>query len=571
MNVNALLSVARHIWQSSLCVGMAWLITLLLRNNRASVRYKVWLAASAKFLIPFSTFVTAGTFLGRFRAVAISHPHVPVVVEVVGNLFPAPTAQNPTVVPGSTETHMMAAIFFIWASGALIYIFLWIGRWRDIQRAQRLAKALNWGLGIPVKSLQRNMEPGVFGIFRPVLLLPQGIEERLSPAQFEAIVAHELIHVRRRDNLTAAIHMAVEAVFWFYPLLWWIGRRLAEEREFACDEEVLLLRNDPDAYAEGIINACRYYHESRLPCLTGITGADLRRRIERIVSASRASELNFPKRALVVFIVCMATLGPFVFGLIYVPRIGAQTQTSSSLKPEIDVASIRQNHTGGRPVILFAPGNGRPMATNVTLKYLIKWAYDVEDYQVSGGPKWIDSASFDITAKLVHDVNPNGDPVQRMYFRQMVQPLLADRFKLVLHKTTRQLPVYALTIGKNGTKLSDLGKAENPRDMRMTGGRGLMVGQRIPISILAEALRSVVGQPVEDRTGLTGYYDFKLQWDPLENAPINNSDRGVPELTDRAEASIFTAIQEQLGLRLEARRGPVGVLVIDNAALPSEN
>jgi bla regulator protein BlaR1 len=349
MNVNALLSVARHIWQSSLCVGMAWLITLLLRNNRASIRYKVWLAASAKFLIPFSTFVTAGTFLGRFRAVAISHPHVPVVVEVVGNLFPAPTAQNPTVVPGSTETHMMAAIFFIWASGALIYIFLWIGRWRDIQRAQRLAKALNWGLGIPVKSLQRNMEPGVFGIFRPVLLLPQGIEERLSPAQFEAIVAHELIHVRRRDNLTAAIHMAVEAVFWFYPLLWWIGRRLAEEREFACDEEVLLLRNDPDAYAEGIINACRYYHESRLPCLTGITGADLRRRIERIVSASRASELNFPKRALVVFIVCMATLGPFVFGLIYVPRIGAQTQTSSSLKPEIDVASIRQNHTGGRP------------------------------------------------------------------------------------------------------------------------------------------------------------------------------------------------------------------------------
>jgi uncharacterized protein (TIGR03435 family) len=98
-----------------------------------------------------------------------------------------------------------------------------------------------------------------------------------------------------------------------------------------------------------------------------------------------------------------------------------------------------------------------------------------------------------------------------------------------------------------------------------------MVGQRIPVSILAEALRSVVGQPVEDRTGLTGYYDFKLQWDPLENLPANNGDGGVPVSTDRAEASIFTAIQEQLGLRLEARKGPVEVLAIDNAELPSEN
>ena len=158
----------------------------------------------------------------------------------------------------------------------------------------------------------------------------------------------------------------------------------------------------------------------------------------------------------------------------------------------------------------------------------------------------MDSTAFDITARLVRDVNPNGDPAQRVYFRQMVQPLLADRFKLVVHKTTRELPVYALTTARNGTKLSDLGKAENPQDMRMTGGRGLMVGQRIPVSILAEALRSVVGQPVEDRTGLPGYYDFKLQWDPLENLPANNGDGGVPVSTDRAEASIFTAIQEQL-------------------------
>ena len=88
------------------------------------------------------------------------------------------------------------------------------------------------------------MEPGVFGIFRPVLLVPEGITDRLTPAQWKTILTHELCHVRRRDNLTAAIHMAIEAIFWFHPLVWWIGKRLIDERERACDEEVLLAAGD---------------------------------------------------------------------------------------------------------------------------------------------------------------------------------------------------------------------------------------------------------------------------------------------------------------------------------------
>jgi uncharacterized protein (TIGR03435 family) len=251
----------------------------------------------------------------------------------------------------------------------------------------------------------------------------------------------------------------------------------------------------------------------------------------------------------------LASMIPFIPGL-------AQAPTSPSPKPEIDVASIRQNHTGGRSGVRFTPGNGSPVATNVTLKYLIQWAYDVEDYQVSGGPKWIDSTSFDITAKLAQDVNPTGDPAQRAYFREMFQPILADRFKLVFHRSTREIPAFALVVAKNGPKLKDLGKPENPQDMKMTGGRGVMVGQRIPIAILAEALRSIVGRPVEDQTGLKGNYDFRLQWDPAENTPA---------APDRVEASIFTAIQEQLGLRLDSRRKLVETLIVDGAELPSQN
>ena len=93
------------------------------------------------------------------------------------------------------------------------------------------------------------VEPAVFGIVRPVLLLPEGIFNCFTPAQLDAIVAHELCHVRHRDNLIAAMHMFVETVFWFHPLVWWVGKRMVEERERACDEEVLRLGSEPRAYA----------------------------------------------------------------------------------------------------------------------------------------------------------------------------------------------------------------------------------------------------------------------------------------------------------------------------------
>ena len=105
--------------------------------------------------------------------------------------------------------------------------------------------------GIQVRSAPTLMEPGIFGILRPVLLLPEGIAERLTPLQLRAIVSHEICHVCRRDNLTSAIHMAVEAIFWFHPLVWWLGARLVEERERACDEEVLRAGSSPGSLCGG--------------------------------------------------------------------------------------------------------------------------------------------------------------------------------------------------------------------------------------------------------------------------------------------------------------------------------
>src|SRR5437764_157806 len=133
-------------------------------------------------------------------------------------------------------------------------------------------------------------------LFRPILLLPAGIRERLKPRELQAVLAHELCHVWRRDNLTSAIHMIVEAVFWFHPLVWWIGARLIEERERACDEAVLRLGNEPQEYAEGILNVCKSYLESPLWCVSGVTGSSLKKRIQAILTGHIARDLTFAKK-----------------------------------------------------------------------------------------------------------------------------------------------------------------------------------------------------------------------------------------------------------------------------------
>src|ERR1700726_2039745 len=130
----------------------------------------------------------------------------------------------------------------------------------------------------------------------PILLVPQGITEHLTPDQLEPVLAHERGHVRRRDNLTAGIHMVAEALFWFHPLVWWIGARLVDERERACDEDVLRIFGAPQAYAEGILSVCKRYVETPLACVSGVGGSNLRTRIEAIMANRVGIKLNMPRR-----------------------------------------------------------------------------------------------------------------------------------------------------------------------------------------------------------------------------------------------------------------------------------
>jgi uncharacterized protein (TIGR03435 family) len=217
-----------------------------------------------------------------------------------------------------------------------------------------------------------------------------------------------------------------------------------------------------------------------------------------------------------------------------------------------EVASIRPAKPGTRPS-LFTAENGTLRVAGYSLKSLVQMGWSVREFQVVGGPAWVSSDGFDIAAK--------GDSsATDAQLRLMIQALLADRFQLRLRPDIRELPIYALVVGKEGHKLRPPTDALPPS---LNSGPGHIVAQKISILNLARLLAPGLDRPVIDRTNLTGRFDFTLEWalEPSPEAPVANT----------SAPSMFTAVQEQLGLKLEAQRGPVEVLVIDSAERPSEN
>jgi bla regulator protein blaR1 len=293
--------MAEHLWQSTLFALVAGLSTLVLRKNRAGHRYWLWLAASLKFLVPFSLLTGLGSHLARIAVPGGTQAWLAFAVNPVSQPF----AQG--IVPG--DLRVLAAV---WLCGSAVVLATWYWRWRSISAAIRQAVPLPAGrevdalrrmerlVGIrrpiPIVSSPAFLEPGIFGMVSPVLLWPQGISAHLGDAHLQAVVAHEVWHVRRRDNLAAALHMVVEAAFWFHPLVWWLEARLVAERERACDEKVLELGSERRIYAESILRICQFCAGFPLACVSGVTGADLKKRIVAIMTEDVARELNFCKK-----------------------------------------------------------------------------------------------------------------------------------------------------------------------------------------------------------------------------------------------------------------------------------
>src|SRR5579871_1470539 len=232
-------ALANHLWQSTLFAGTAALLAFVLRRDSARTRYLLWFATSLKFLIPASLLVGLGSQVEWRSLHAVVPPVAPAVAQI-GRPFTVPDEVRVTETLAPEKPTLLCYLLIgIWAVGCGIACVRWGWLWRRMRISSKRSAPLPIGCPIEVRSSPGLLEPGVFGIWRPVILVPQGIADRLSPHQIQAVLAHEMCHVNRRDNLTSAIHMAVSAAFWFHPLVWWIGAKLVEEREVACDEEVL--------------------------------------------------------------------------------------------------------------------------------------------------------------------------------------------------------------------------------------------------------------------------------------------------------------------------------------------
>jgi bla regulator protein BlaR1 len=612
-----LAAIANHIWQSTMVAALAWLLVQVFRKNGARIRYTIWMLASLKFLLPLSLLIALGSCLSWPARGYVATVNAP-VIEFIGQPFSqSPFQQEPLVTdlarpaPTRSQNQPATGAVSIWLVGIAWVVISRLIRMQRVRQILSAARRLDDGREIESLARAKNLrgfaqriscartesiiEPGIHGVFRPILVLPSGVAERLETAQLDAIMDHELCHIRWYDNLSALIHMAVESIFWFHPLVWWIGTRLIDERERACDEQVLENGGDPKVYASAILKVCEFYVASPLECVAGVSGGNLRKRIEEIMNHRIVQKLSGGKKLLLAGVGIFAAAAPIVVGILNAPAIRAQSQP---LMPKFEVASVKP--LGPHDSCCGPDVDRQTFALTGSLYDFILHAYHLESIcgsknalgadcpLVSGAPAWIKKEQFNIQAKMAD----NSPGYTRNEFMQgeapqiefMLQELLADRFKLTVHREMRELPVYAIAIGKNGLKLkhgkesalkqaSDGNSSPNRSMFIHPGPDGSSISKMTledsSMQEFADFLAGFVDRPVLDRTGLKGQFDFMIEYG-VDKVP-SAGDSGLIGNLGTAGPSMFSALQEQLGLRLESTKGRVDVLIIDHVGRPSEN
>jgi uncharacterized protein (TIGR03435 family) len=329
-----------------------------------------------------------------------------------------------------------------------------------------------------------------------------------------------------------------------------------------------------------------------------------------------AKKPSFGKKLETVVVIVATFAAGLAFCLMNAPKILAQsppaaaapspsTPTAASPStPEsgtpplaFEVASIKPNHSADmRTRIMFQPG--RFVANGTSLKMLITLAYNVRDFQISAGPSWLGTDKYDIDAKepdgLAEELSKLSPDQRREKMGLLVQSLLAERFGLKVSRGTKELPVYALVVAKNGPKIQQAKPGDTyPNGIKTPDGRvlghggmmglmpGQLIGQGVPLAILVQSLSQQLGRTVLDQTGLKGNYDFTLKWTPdpsmggtggmMVAPPGGGPAPDAPPPPDPNGPSIFTAVQEQLGLKLQSTKGPVEIIVIEHVEKPSED
>ena len=348
--------------------------------------------------------------------------------------------------------------------------------------------------------------------------------------------------MRRRDNLTAAMHMSVEAVFWFHPLVWRIGARLVATREQACDEHVVAETAEPIAYAEGIVSVCRRYLETPHMAVAGVGGADLQARIDAILANRIGLRLTLLKRLVLAAVAALSLLVPVVTGAIEAAAFAAGQLSNPLIGPAIDpesrfeVVSIKRSDASAQ--LRFGMTPGRIDLVGVPVRMVVAMVLPLR--RVFGWPDGIDTERYTIAAKM-----PDGAPQAALLVA--IRNLLKDRFKLVTHQETRELPVYNLVLAHSDGRLGPALKESSAecqtaakeyfeavrrgaptqappaavaRCVSSQPGIGTLSMNGTPLGALVNLLPQFVDRQVIDRTGLTGIYDLTLKWTPAATSAV---------------------------------------------------
>lgn len=406
--------IADHLWQSTWFALAAWLLAVLVRKDSARIRYWIWLCASLKFLVPFALLAWAGNHI--VLELEARSSVLPIVQQVA-----APFA-GPAISIGDADSAMSRLAIVIWLLGSGMLLVRWIVEWSRSRLLLRGADPCDIEAAVSVRCSDVVGAPAVVGILNPVIVLPRYLPDALTPAQMNTVIAHETCHVRRRDNLMGLMHAIVQMIFWFHPLVWWVGTKLVQEREQACDESVVQGGGDSRTYAETLVRVCRHSLESRHMHAASVAGGDLSARVRAILSYGSALRVCVIRRGLVATALLVCTALPVAAGMTVV--------TAADLRIAADTLSMTVSRADAPAFVVMH--DDYVYARNISVRELISQVYAVDASRVTSDGRSLDHPRYDIELRGPRD--------RRHDQQQLVADLLRRQFNLELIVLPRAQP-----------------------------------------------------------------------------------------------------------------------------------
>lgn len=558
--------------------AVAWMVLRLFGVRHPASRHAVWTAVLVgMILLPFVSVLAP-----HWKVPVLPRKEVATLPPVSGIVFndPAPVAlaaRQDSYEAKPALPSLQTLIVWVYLAGLFAMVLYRAAGWVLLSRVISRSRLLR---GRIVRESDDMLTPVAVGVLRPAVILPAGWREWDAKTK-RAALAHEFEHLRRLDTAVSALSRWIRCLLWFHPLAWWVSRRVSELAEMACDAAALEKAGDPAEYSRMLLRfADRVNRAGRRVALPGLAIAAGSRIDQRIDLAFELAGGNMRKLSRPA--VFLTLTGVPLLCLAATAGLAQQRSNQPAATARFEAASVKPTTAQRGMAMRGGPGTSDPTRisfTHVWLTAIITMAYQVQGYQIAN-PSWLDSQPFDIEATL-----PPG--ATRDQFREMLTNLLAERFHLVLHRESKDVDGFQLIVGKGGPKFKESPPAEpgdpgTPFDsaaMPKTDDRGfpiveksgvavamkmapgatvptvLLSARSVPASEVARLVGDQLRRPVVDNTGLTGKYDYTLEFPAMESLDIQSD--GGP--------SIVSAVQEQLGLKLEPKKVPLEMLIIDHA------